>query len=329
LKYLAIKWIHRNIAPFGGSAHNLTIYGESHGSGLVELLLRTPLLLPVARAITQSGQSNTPISTPKSLVEQNSLYTALKSHLSISTLSELQAVPFADLLAAYNKADPSAGLGPSFVIDGHFLTEEWKESSFKGPIMIGNTGAEECVLQSVCAFYPRQTPPPTLSTLIATLSPILSPEVLENILTAYSINEHLESSEIIDRLLKLVADIIFCTPAQEHAVKWRKQDLAYLHGVPEIFAGTADPAGELEVQRAMQDAWIAFASGEEGWGKSGLVRRFGPGEVVDESVETVLKKWNRGDAWHSWEGLGAEQIGALVGLSALFVGGFIGFETTS
>jgi hypothetical protein len=79
----------------------------------------------------------------------------------------------------------------------------------------------------------------------------------------------------------------------------------------------------------MQDAWVKFAHGEEGWGKSGLVRRFGPGEVVDESVETVLKKWSRGDAWKSLEGLDGEQLAALVGLSALFVGGFIGFEIPS
>jgi carboxylesterase type B len=274
----------------------------------------------------------------------------------MSALSELQAVPYTDLLDAYTKTDSAAGLRPSFLVDGYFFTEDWRESSFKGPVMIGNTGAEDCVLESVCAFYPRQTPPPTLSTLVATLTPILGAPTLNSILTAYSISEQTEKGEMLDKILKLVADIMFCKPAYDHALQWRKQgnevqqyifeqkqpfggiyqgkaahslDLAYLHGKPGIFSGTTDPEGEIKMQRAMQDAWVRFAHGEEGWGKSGLVRRFGPGEVVDESVETVLKKWNRGDAWKSLEGLDGEQLAALVGLSALFVGGFIGFETPS
>lgn len=304
----------------------------------------------------QSGQISTPISTPKSLIEHNTTYTTIKSHLNITSLSELQNVPYPDLLAAYTKADPGAAIGPSFLLDGHLLSEDWKNSSFKGPVMIGHTGNEEAVLQSVCTRFPRQTPPPTLSTLIATLSPILSPAILESILAAYSINETLETAEIIDRMLKLVADIVFCKPAQDHAAQWKAKgnavqqysfeqhqpfegiykgkaahslDLPYLHGKPEIFSKTADPEGEVKMQRAMQDAWVNFAYGEEGWGESRLVRRFGPGEVVDEKLEVVVNKWNRGEAWKNWEGLVAGQFDALIGLTALFVGGFIGFEVLS
>ena len=208
--------------------------------------------------------------------------------------------------------------------------------------------------QRVCLLSTPDSAPQTLHVYWHPLPNPWSPTV-ESILTAYSISEKVEKDEMIDKVLKLAADIMFCKPAQDHAAKWREQgnvvqqyifeqkqpfggiyqgkathslDLAYLHGDPEVFSGTADPEGEVKVQRAMQDAWINFAQGGEGegWGKGGLVRRFGPGGVVDESVETVVKKWNRGDAWKSWETLGAEQLNALVGLSALFIGGFIGFE---
>jgi carboxylesterase type B len=323
---------------------------------LVDLLLRTSLPLPIARAITQSGQSNTTISTPKSLAELDALYTGLKQQLNISALSELQAVPYTDLLDAYTKTDPAAGLRPSFLVDDYFFTEDWRESSFKGPVMIGNTGAEDCVLESYCALFPCQTPPPTLSTLVATLAPILGAPTLNSILTAYSISEQTEKGEMLDNFLKVVADVMLIKPAYDHALQWRKRgnevqqytfeqkqpfggvyrgkaahslDIAYLHGKPEIFSGTTDPEGEIKMQRAMQDAWVRFAHGEEGWGKNGLVRRFGPGEVVDESVETVTKKWIRGEAWKSLEGLNAEQVDALVGLCSGFVCGFIGFETPS
>ncbi|KAE9368039.1 alpha/beta-hydrolase [Stipitochalara longipes BDJ] len=356
--YTAIKWIHQHITAFGGSPNNLTIYGESHGAVIVDFLLHSSSQFPshTTRAITQSGQVNTPISYPKSLAEHNDLYTSLKTHLNVSTLSELQAIPYPELLAAYLKADPGAGLGPNLVIDGHFLDENWKESSFQGAIMTGNTSNEECVLSSVCAWYPRQTPLPSFPALVSSLSPIVGETTLNSILAAYGISEALEKAELIDRILKLLADIIFCEPPQSHAAAWKGKgnevqqyiftqnqpfsgqykgksahslDLAYLHGNPEIFSGSADPDGEREIQRAVQDAWVKFAYGEDGWGKTGKLRIFGPGEVVDEAPETAVKEWSRGDAWKTWEGLSFEQLAGLVGLSALFVGGHVGFETPS
>ncbi|PMD40957.1 alpha/beta-hydrolase [Hyaloscypha variabilis F] len=356
--YMAIKWIYHNIHAFGGSPNNLTIYGESHGSVIVDFLLHSTSQFPshVTRAITQSGQVNTPTSYPKSLTEHNDLYTSLKTHLNISTLSELQAIPYPDLLAAYFKADPGASVGPTLLVDGHFLDENWKESSFQGTIMTGNTSNEECVLQSVCAWFPAQTPRPSFPSLVSNLTPVIGAATLNSILTAYGISDVLETEELIDKLLKLAADIIFCQPAQSHAATWKVKgnevqqyiftqnqpfsgpykgksahslDLAYLHGNPEIFSGTADPEGERKVQRAIQDAWVEFAYGEDGWGKSGKMRRFGPGEVLDELPEMAVREWSRGDAWKSWEGLSSEQLAALVGLSALFVGGHIGFETPS
>jgi len=354
---MAIEWIYQHINAFGGSPDNLTIYGESYGAVIVDFLLHSSSHFSshVTRAITQSGQVSNPMSYPKSLTKHNELYTSIKTHLNISTLSELQAVPYADLLAAYSKADPGA-IGPTFLVDSYFLEETWKESSFQGPIMTGHTSNEECVLYSVCAWYPRQTPAPSFSTLVSNLTPIVGETSLTSILAGYGISEDLEKEELIDKLLKLDADIIFCQPAPTHAAAWKEKgnevqqylftqnqpftgpskgkaahslDLAYLHGNPDIFSGTANPEGEKKIQRAMQGAWVNFAYGEEGWGKTGKMRIFGSGEVVDEAPESACKKWSRADSWKTWEGLNSEQLAALVGLSALFVGGFVGFEAPS
>jgi hypothetical protein len=75
----------------------------------------------------------------------------------------------------------------------------------------------------------------------------------------------------------------------------------------------------------MQDSWIRFAYGEQGWGEK--VRRFGPGEVVDEDLEVASSKWSRGEAFKSWEGLGSQLENVVVGVLAGFVGGLIGFES--
>lgn len=277
----------------------------------------------------------------------------MKQHLKVTTLSELQSVPYPDLLAAQTVVDPASAIGPSLLIDGHFLTETWSEDfSFPGPLMIGNTGNEECVLQSVCAWFPRASPPPTFSTLTTTLSSILPETTINAIFSAYGISEEIGQEELIDKLLKFGADILFVKASFIHAEKWRKQgnavqqyifeqlqpfggpykgkaahslDLAYLHGDPSIFSKTSEPEKELQIQRAMQDVWIEFAHGEKGWGEK--VRRFGPGKVVDEDVEVALNKWNRGEAFKSWEALGPKLENAAVGVISGFVGGLIGFES--
>ncbi len=52
----ALRWVHRNIAKFGGDPANVTIAGESAGSQDVSLLLLEPAARPLfQRAIMESG----------------------------------------------------------------------------------------------------------------------------------------------------------------------------------------------------------------------------------------------------------------------------------
>ena len=52
----ALKWVHRNIARFGGDPENVTIFGESAGSWAVSALVATPRARGLFhRAIGQSG----------------------------------------------------------------------------------------------------------------------------------------------------------------------------------------------------------------------------------------------------------------------------------
>jgi len=101
----------------------------------------------------------------------------MKESLNITTLAELQTVPYTDLLAAYAKADPA--VSPSLVIDDPFLKADWRDNfSFGGDIMIGDNGDEEAVVQIVSGRYPHLTPPPPLSALTTTPPSSLLPPPL-------------------------------------------------------------------------------------------------------------------------------------------------------
>ncbi|XP_066111908.1 bile salt-activated lipase isoform X1 [Saccopteryx bilineata] len=73
-QHMAIAWVKRNIAAFGGDPNNITIFGESAGGASVSLQTLSPYNKGlIRRAISQSGVALTPWS-----IQRNPLFWAKK-----------------------------------------------------------------------------------------------------------------------------------------------------------------------------------------------------------------------------------------------------------
>lgn len=139
----ALKWLHHNIAAFGGDPNAITIAGQSAGSIAVHELIASPFAAGLfARAIAESGFSNT-MPTP-SLANAERAGEAFARSKGADSLAALRALPASDLV--------SSSPVPSFIpiVDGTLLPAAPEQLLAQGrfthtPILLGmndneNTG---------------------------------------------------------------------------------------------------------------------------------------------------------------------------------------------
>lgn len=138
----ALKWVHRNIASFGGNPGNVTIAGESAGGLSVMYLMTSPLARGLfAKAIAESAY----------MLSMPSLKVAAHGMPSGEQAGEaLAAVLHATDIAALRAMDPrqltdaaaAAKFGPWGTVDGKILPEQMVTAFDKGdeapvPILAG------------------------------------------------------------------------------------------------------------------------------------------------------------------------------------------------
>ena len=144
----ALRWVHTNIAEFGGDPANVTIFGQSGGGAKVSVLMGMPQTRGLFhRAIVQSGSQLDGLTTDEA--NANALAFLRAAEVPANDLSRIQKLSMEQLLSALRKTTraESAPIRFSPVVDGKFLPKSpWIPDGPAGsasvPMLVGSTRSE-------------------------------------------------------------------------------------------------------------------------------------------------------------------------------------------
>ena len=124
----ALKWVHKNIAQFGGDPNNITVLGQSAGAASIKNLVSSPLSKGMIKnAVIQSGGGIGAFgSSDNGQQEAEATGKTFMKKFNCRTLKDMRAVPAEELLRVF-KAEGMGLFRPH--LDGILLTESFDDAA--------------------------------------------------------------------------------------------------------------------------------------------------------------------------------------------------------
>lgn len=302
---VALQWVQRNIAAFGGDPGNVTVFGQSGGGAKIATLMAMPEAKGLFhKAITMSGQQVTASGPLNATKRAQAFLDKLGKDV------DPAAAPVGDLVAALSATDPILGgdvyMGP--VLDMKHLTRHpfWPDAAPQSlgiPMILGNT-----VMETRAFYSPdgRQLVGLNFDNLAARIAPEMRVDIEPSWVIAQFRARH-PRAEPLDLFHRIVtAARSWRGQVEEAEARARAGAPAFVYQLDFEAAKHTDDIGlgfgtmpdptpaQLAMSDRVMDAFVRFArTGDPGWPTYDLAKRQ---TMVFDTVSRVVndpRKWER------------------------------------